>query len=238
MTPRFFAALLLIIIVSFKDSTGTQNYAISNVATKTLIQKGIHTDSLRSALRQNLDFFARHLLHGHSAVIRRYMRKYQPDSCMITTYKNSNLKINFEGVKVIKSIFVNEKADTIFVIPPFNYCDDGESYCFYNKALPRLYTDSYCCHPYNLFVLPDIDGDGVREIGIYYSSCASRFKALIIYSLKGGSWKKIASSMFDTFMKNPEKTRFNTLVRKISKGKFKICDFADGKTEWKNVVMK
>jgi len=178
------------------------------------------------------------LLKGHAAVIQNYARKYHRDTCGTLTYKNSRLKEGFEGVKAIKSIYINKKADTVFVMPPFNYCDEGESYCFYNNALPRLYTESNCCHPNNLFVLQDIDEDGIREIGIYYSSCTSRFKSLNIYSLKRGHWKEIASSTFDTFMKDPAKTRFSSLVRKISKGKFKICDFAEGQTKWETVVMK
>jgi len=239
MHARFFATFFFITAaMPFKASTGKQYVAISSSATTPLIHKNINTDSLKNALKQNLHFFTKYLLHGHNAVIRHYMQKYQRDSCLIITYKNSSLKAGFEGVKTIKSIRVNEKADTIFVMPPFNVCDDGDSYCFYNSALPRLYTDSYCCHPANFFVLPDIDEDGIREIGIYYSSCASRFKALVIYSLKGGRWKEIASSTFDTFMRDPEKTQFSTLVRKISKGKFKICDFADGETQWKTVAIK
>jgi len=239
MPKRFFATILLIIIaLSFKAQTWNRDDAISSVAARPRVQHDRNTDTLKNVLKQNLDFFAKRLLKGHRAAIQNYARKYQTNTCGILTYKDSCLKANFEGVKAIKGIFINEKADTVFVMPPFNYCDDGESYCFYNKALPRLYTGSYCCHPANFFVLPDIDEDGVREISIYYSSCASRFKALKIYSLRGGRWKEIASSTFDIDMKNPDKTQFDTMVRKISKGKFKICDFANGKTEWNTVVMR
>ncbi|HZY39317.1 MAG TPA: hypothetical protein VFE53_21820 [Mucilaginibacter sp.] len=239
MPKLFFAALLLIIItLSFKAPNRNRGDSIPCGATKPLVYNGRNTDSLKNVFKQNLDFFSKRLLKGHRSVIQNYARKYQTDTCGILTYKDSSLKADFEGIKAIKSIFINKKADTVFVMPPFNYCDDGESYCFYNKTLPRLYTGSYCCHPANFFVLPDIDEDGVREVGIYYSSCASRFKALIIYSLKAGRWKVIASSTFDIDMKDPDKTQFDTLVRKISKGKFKICDFADGKTEWNTVVMR
>jgi hypothetical protein len=196
------------------------------------------SDSLKIAFKKNVDFFANVLLKRHGLVFRNYIKKYQPDTCVMILRKNSELKAYFEGIRTIKGIRNNKKADTVFVVPPFNYCDDGDSYCFFDRTLPRLYTNSYCCHPRNLFVLPDIDEDGVREIGIYYSSCASRFKALRIYTLKIGKWKEIAGSTFDIFMKDPDKVRFNTLVKKISKGKFRICSFANGKSEWETVTMK
>jgi hypothetical protein len=195
-------------------------------------------DSLKIAFKKNVDFFANVLLKGHGVIIRNYIQKYQPDSCGMMAYNNSDLKEGFEGVKTIKSVYNDKKEDAVFVVPSFNYCDEGDSYCFYDQTLPRLYTESNCCHPNNLFILQDIDEDGIREIGIYYSACSSRFKALKIYSLKNGKWTEVASSTFDTFMKNPDKVLFDTLVKKISKSKFKICDFADGKTEWKIVTMK
>jgi hypothetical protein len=214
---------------SFHADTGAEKVT-------TLEQK--NKDSLKVAFKKNIDFFANVLLKRHSVIIRNYIRKYQPDTCRVIAYKNNDLKEDFEGVKTIRSVYSNKKADAVFVVPPFNYCDEGDSYCFYDQTLPRLYTESNCCHPNNLFILPDIDEDGVREIGIYYSSCTSRFKALNIYSLKSGKWKEIASSTFDTFMKDPDKVRLDTLVKKISKAKFKICNFADGKTEWEIVTMK
>ena len=230
MPKRLLIILIpIILIYSFHADTTGKKVRISG-------QK--NEDSLKIVFTKNIDFFANVLLKGHSASIRNYIRKYQPDSCGVIAYKNSDLKEGFEGVKAIRSVYSNKKADNVFVVPSFNHCDEGESYCFYDQTLPRLHTDSYCCHPSNLFVLPDMDEDGIKEIGIYYSSCTSRFKALNIYSLKSGKWKEIASSTFDTFMKDSDKVRFDTLVKKISKSKFKVCNFADGKTNWEIVTMK
>ncbi|QEM05589.1 hypothetical protein DIU31_019480 [Mucilaginibacter rubeus] len=196
------------------------------------------TDTLKIALEQNESFFADSLLKTGRAVMKTYMAKYQTDSCGIIVYKDSILKAGFEGVKEIKGIRENEVTDSVFVMPPFNHCDDGQSYCFYNKTLPRLYTGSYCCHPDNLFVVGDIDEDGVKEIGIYYSSCASRYKVLKIFSLKNGLWEQIGDSDFDIFTQDPSKVKFDQLVKKISKGKFTICNFLDGKTSWQTISMK
>ena len=230
MPKRLFIIFIpILLLCSFHADTAKKKAAIPEQRNK---------DSLRIAFKRNIDFFARVLLKGHGAVIRNYVQKYHGDTCGVIAYKNNNLKEGFEGVKTIRSVYSNRKADAVFVVPPFNHCDEGDSYCFYDQTLPRLYTESNCCHPNNLFILPDIDEDGIKEIGIYYSSCSSRFKALNIYSLKNGKWKEIASSTFDIFIKDPDKVRVNTLVKKISKSKFKICDFADGKTEWKIVTMK
>lgn len=185
-----------------------------------------------------MNFFADSLLNGNRAVIQGYIEKNQIDSCRIIIYADSNLKAEFEGVKAIKGIRVNSTTDSVFVMPPFNYCEEGQSYCFYDKTLPRLYTDSYCCHPDNLFVTEDIDEDGIKEVGIYYSSCASRYKSLRLYSLKNGKWEQIGDSDFDIFTRDPGKIKFDQLVKKISKGKFKICNFLDGKTKWETITMK
>lgn len=110
-------------------------------------------------------------------------------------------------------------ADTVFVVPPFNYCDDGDSYVFFDTTLPRLYTDSYCCHPDNLFSIGDINEDGINEICIFYSSCSSRFKSLIAYTLTHNKWKQIGRSLFDIGIMKPDKEK---RVRKISTGKFEM----------------
>jgi hypothetical protein len=228
MPKRLFIIFIpILLLCSFADTAKK----------KVIILKHENKDSLKIAYNKNIDFFANVLLKKRGFILRNYLRKYQL-GCGVVAYKNSDLKEDFEGVRTIRSVYSNKKTDAIFVVPPFNHCDEGDSYCFCDQTLPRLYTESYCCHPKNLFTLPDIDEDGIKEIGIYYSSCSSRFKTLIIYSLKKGKWKEISSSMFDTFMKDPDKTRFDSLVKKISKSKFKICDFANGKTEWKVVTMK
>jgi len=205
---------------------------------KSTIKKPINSDSLKIILKRNMDFFADTLLKGNRTIIQAYMSKYQVDTCGINTYNDSSLKSEFEGIKIVKGINRDKNTDTVFVVPTFNYCDDGESYCFYDKTLPRLQTDSYCCHPENLFVIEDIDEDGTREIGIYYSSCASRYKSLRIYSLKNGQWKEIGCSTFDILTRDPQNIKLNKLVRKITKGKFKICNFIDGRTKWETITMK
>lgn len=227
--------LILVILTfscKFKDKT--------NVADKKVTNNGqiYKVDSLTTILTSNKQYFRDSLLKEHSGIIDNYFSKYQIDTCGMLTQHNSELKEEFEGIKIVKGIRTNKHADTVFVIPPFNYCDDGESYCFFDKTLPRLFTDSYCCHPDNFFVCPDIDEDGINEIGIYYSSCASRYKSLRIYSLKDEHWKEVGISAFDILTQDPEKVQFDNLVKKISKGTFKICNFIEGQTKWETMTMK
>ena len=228
---------IMIMVLSWSCMSKEKAGNLNNSA-KSRVPIIVKTDTLKLALERNMIFFADSLLKTSRSVLKTYMAKYQTDSCGIIVYQDSILKTEFEGVKAIKGIKENETTDSVFVMPPFNRCDDGQSYCFYNKTLPRLYTDSYCCHPDNLFVISDIDEDGIKEIGIYYSSCASRYKGLKIFSLKKGKWEQIGDSDFDLFTQDPTKVRFEQLVKKISKGKFKICNFLDGKTSWQTITMK
>jgi hypothetical protein len=241
--PMYRCLSCLFILLVFIFSCGGNNHkttvqALDNVRDTTANALGSKKkDSLKIVLKSNLDFFADSILPGNRSLIQRYIKRYQPDSCGIITYENSSLKDDF-SIAVVRKITGGKGRDTVFVIPPFNYCDEGDSYCFTDLKLPRLYTESNCCHPGNLFVVDDIDEDGIREVGIYYSACTSRFKSLRIFSLKGGEWREIGNATFDIFTRDPDKVNLSTLVRKIRKDKFKICNFYEGKTTWETIRMK
>ncbi len=121
-----------------------------------------------SEIQSSIKYFSDSLLMTNNDILEDYLEKYQSEKCGNQNYTNKQLKDNFKGIKIIKNIRNNAQQDTVFVVPSFNYCDDGESYVFYDKSIPRLLTDSYCCNPHNLFVIKDIDEDGINEIGIYY----------------------------------------------------------------------
>lgn len=198
----------------------------------TRVFQKINKDSLLSKLNDNILLFGDSLLTNKATLLKHLIFFYQIDTCGILAYEDSILKEGFEGFKTIGDINGNKIPDTIFVLPPFNYCDDGYSYYFFDTTLPRLYTDSYCCHPYNLFPIGDIDEDGITEICIFYSSCASRFKSLIAYSLKIDKWKQIGRCTFDIGFMKPDKEK---RVRKTGKGKFEMLEIVDKKEnkEWK-----
>lgn len=197
-----------------------------------IVDQKINKDSLLRKLNENIHFFGDSLFSNKTSLIRNLVKSYQVDTCGIIAYEDSTLKVGFEGFKSIGDINGNKIFDTIFVMPPFNYCDDGDSYYFFDKALPRLYTDSYCCHPDNLFPIGDIDEDGTTEVCIFYSSCVSRFKSLIAYSLKNNKWTQIGRCTFDIGIMKPDKEK---RVRKTSKGKFEMLEIVDKEEnmEWK-----
>jgi hypothetical protein len=224
--------LSLLISCKFKD---TENNVESKIS-KT--EKTNNNASVIAIHNSNKQYLKDSLLLDNLGIIDNYFSKYQPDTWSTVIYTNAELKEDFEGIIILKGIKIDKPNDTAFVMPLFNYCDDGESYCFYDKTLPRLNTHSYCCHPDNLFVCSDIDEDGLNEIGIYYSSCSSRYKSLRIFSLKNGQWKEIGSSEFDILTQDPKKVRFDQLVKKVSKGTFEICNFIDGQTKWETIMMK
>ncbi len=223
--------LTLIFSCKFKEKTFVEN------STTKVNGQNNKIDRLDTFQNPNIQFFRDSLLNDKYGVIDNYFKIYKTDTCGSSNLKISELKEEFEGIRIIKGIRNNKAKDTIFIMPRFNMCEAG-TYCFFDKKLPRLVTDSYCCQPDNIFVVDDIDEDGIREIGIYYSSCTSRYKSLIIYSLKQNNWNEIATSDFDVLTQDPTKVKFENLVRKINKNKFKICNFIEGQTKWEMITMK
>ncbi|MGE7775252.1 hypothetical protein ACQKLP_11040 [Chitinophaga sp. NPDC101104] len=212
-------SLILTISFSCKEPTINNTHHPST----TVVQK-INEVSLLSKLNDNLLFIGDSLFTGKAVLIKELVSKYQHDTCGFIAYKDSVLKAGFEGVKIVGDINGNKSNDTVFVLPSFNYCDEGDSYYFFDTSLPRLYTDSYCCRPDNLFPIGDIDEDGISEICIFYSSCASRFKSLIAYSLKKKTWKAIGRCTFDIEFVEADKEK---RVRKMGKGKFEMLEIVD-----------
>jgi hypothetical protein len=238
--PKMLKHLLTIFLLTILINSCKENgkYVQSEPIIKSTTESSKRDDSLKITLKKNFEFFSDSLLNGNKLIIQAYLNEYLIDTCGIITYKSSILKSEFAGIKTISSITNSDTRDSVFVFPPFGYCDGGQSYCFFDEKLPRLKTDSYCCDPENLFVVQDIDEDGIKKIGIYYSTCASRYKSLRIYSLKSGQWKEIGESDFDVLTQDPTKVQFNKLVKKISKKKFKICSFIDGEKKWNIISME
>lgn len=199
--------------------------------------------SKNEVLSTDLDFFSDSLLHGHRDALKYYFKKYcgdLPCSPIGVHYDKKETKERFEGVKFIGDINHNEIKDSVFVLEPLVLCQfedeksfDGQAYYFTDIALPRLQTDSYCCHPENIFTVGDIDEDGISEIGQYYSSCSSRYKSLYVYSLKNKKWKEIGHCVYD-LMHADEKKPYKDFIKKTEKNKFQmleITDLSDDKTK-------
>lgn len=195
-----------------------------------------------SVFSNDLKFIQNSILKGKYNVDLKYF-KFK-DNCPLLKYKKQELIDEFEGFQNIGDIDKDGKDDFVFVLRMINFCDNGNSYYFSNSNIPRILTESNCCHPYSIFSIGDIDEDGSNEIAQYYSSCASRFKHFNILTLKNNQWKEIAEIDFAINNKYEQFKDFNKLYKKISKNKFQFLEISDvlanGEivSEWKTIEMK
>ncbi len=126
--------------------------------------------------------------------------------------------------KVLGDINSDGKIDSVFLLPELFDGDLGQSFTFTDIRLSKIQTGVQCNHLANLFVIDDIDEDGIKEIGLYYSSCASRFKMLRVYTFESGQWNEAGSVVFDL---NYTKPSMQKRIKKIGKGKFAMREITD-----------
>jgi hypothetical protein len=222
---------IIILIISCKDNATQMDIDSENVKTK------IVTADKHNSL--NAIFIGDTLLHGYSKQIQKYLDKYLINSCKIQKYDDSTLIKSFETPQQLGDLNNDKAIDNVFVLPPLNFCEDGQSYYFTDSDFPRLQTDSYCCHPTSIFTIGDIDENGVLEIGQYYSSCTSRYKSLFVYSLIGNKWKAVGHCVFDLGYSKSD-VDFRSYIKKTGKGKFEMLEITDltddkskvGKKNW------
>jgi hypothetical protein len=204
---------------------------------KDLKQPIISPDSVYS---NDFVFYGDTLFPGHGPLMSFLMQRYIPDTCGVLQYHKQSLRDGFEGYKLIGDVNNDQRVDCVFVLPPLNSCEQevGQSYYFTDATLPRLLSGSFCCHPSNFFKTADIDEDGICEVGFFYSSCASRYKSLRLFRLHQGEWQQIAIAGFDILTQDPEKVKFEELVRKTGKNSFQIRNYMEGKSYWEMVRLK
>ena len=204
----------------------------------------IQNTSKDSFLSNDATFINDKLLKGKFKVDLRRYDTVKVGYCFPERLNKQKAIQEFEGSDNIGDIDKNGQDDYVFVLSPINYCEEGQSYYFSNPKIPRIYTDSYCCHPQSIFSIGDIDEDGSNEIGQYYSSCASRYKTIYIWTLKKGNWEKIGEFSYVVNDEYKMFVDFKRLVKKISKNKFKFLEISDinAKGElvknWRVVTMK
>lgn len=224
-TSIFFILILLFCDCNTKPET--TNAKIAHHET-------INEDSLNKISALDDTFYSTRVLRGHQAVLKYYFKKHYIDSCPPEMYKKQEVMEGFDGLVYIGDINHNDIEDSVFVLSPLQFpcksenseIEDGMSYYFTDTTLPRLITDSYCCHPGNLFLVGDIDEDGISEIGEYYSSCVSRFKSLNVYTLKNHAWTAIGHVTYDLFYADSTKP-YSYFVKKIDKKQFKMLEITD-----------
>lgn len=160
-------------------------------------------------------------------------------------YSMDAVRYSAKQFKNVGDLNGDGKNDSVFILPGLGYCEEGQSYYFTDNKIPRIETDSDCCHTESIFSIGDIDEDGGNEIAEYYSSCASNFKCIDVWTLKENKWKLV--DKFTFFFDNGKYEAFkdfHKLYKKIAKGKFKFLEISDMRAnrevvmEWKTVTMK
>lgn len=202
--------------------------------------KGNLTDTY---LSNNIQFINDSVLMGKFKLdIAKYEIENSTKQCRPITIKKADFReYHDEGMVNVGDLDGDKKDEFVFVLTPLNSCEEGDSYYFTNNNIPRIKTDSGCCHPRNILNIGDIDEDGKMEIAEYYSSCASRYKAITIYSFKKSKWKEIKSFSFVLNDQFSIEKDFKKLFRKISKNNLEYYEISDvnGKNElvasWKQI---
>jgi hypothetical protein len=231
MKQSLFVIALLVMVSSWTRITGSG---------RTFTER-IWSDSV---LANDVQFINQKLLKGRYRVNLAPYDTIRRGFCKPEKFDSRQLIKDFEGFNNVGDLSRDGKDDYVFVLHPINRCEEGQSYYFSDPKIPRIETDSHCCHPESLFQIGDIDEDGRNELGEYYSSCASRYKAITIWSLKGGKWKEIKSFSYVLNDKYRLFEDFNKLFKKVAKGKLSYLEISDVDvtghlvSQWKTVAVK
>lgn len=205
-------------------------------------------------LSNDIQFINDSLLKGKFKLdISRYELENSRKRCFPTVMQKEefyeySLEANRNFTKEFKNLGDlngDGRDDSVFILPGLGWCEEGQSYYFTDNKIPRILTDSNCCHLEGIFSIGDIDEDGGNEIAEYYSSCASNFKYIDIWTLKENKWELVDKF---AFLYNNGKYEafkdFHKLYKKISKNKFKFLEISDTGAngelvmEWKTVTMQ
>jgi hypothetical protein len=200
-----------------------------------------------SILSNDIQFINDSILKGKFQLdISRYELESKKNRCYpIRLAKKMVYEFYEQGFKNLGDLNGDKKDEKVFVLHALNYCENGDSYYFTNNKIPRIQTESNCCHPESIFSIGDIDEDGGNEIAEYYSSCSSNLKCINIWTLKENNWKFVEKFAFYYHNGKYEAFKdFKKMYKKIGKNKFKFLEISDMRgngvpiQEWKIVTMK
>ena len=240
---------VLLILLSVSCWQKEQHATAKNITDTVRTNKQVIMNHEGQVKSNDLAYFSDSIFHGYKEVLSYYFKKYSSDTCFIWHDKTNFIdSVGVNGYHEVKTLGIvhNNIKSSVFVLYPLSYCtyyntlDDERgfnkmSYYFTDTTLPRLQTDSYCCHPSNIFLAGDIDEDGVSEIGQYYSSCGSHYKSLFVYTLKNNQWKEIGHSVFDQHYMTYDR-QFSSYVKKAGKGKFIMYEKTDLSSDSTNAI--
>lgn len=255
---RLFILIICLVIVSCERKI-EESHIEERAGTKKIFLEPIHQLSYEwqlvaikngtskdSVLSNDIQFINDSILKGKFKLdISKYEIESRKKECYpIRLRKKLFDEFYNEGYNNLGDLNGDNKADSVFVLHALNYCEEGDSYYFTDNSIPRILTDSNCCHPYSILNIGDVDEDGKSEIAEYYSSCASRYKAITIYSLKESNWKEIKSFSFVLNDKYFIEKDFKKLFRKTSKNHLEYYEISDVNMEgdlvaaWKKIKIE
>lgn len=78
---------------------------------------------------------------------------------------------------------------------------------------------SSCLHLTDVYPISDMNEDGILELAVYESSCASRYKAIRVYSLTDMQWQEIGHATYDVGYPDPP---IPDRITKVKKNEFTI----------------
>jgi hypothetical protein len=218
------------------------------------VEKLKNSKPKKSILSNDIQFINDSILKGKFKLdISRYELEDSKKGCLPTIMEKQDFyehsveadRSSTKEFKNLGDLNADGKNDFVFILPSLVWCEEGQSYYFTDNKIPRILTDSNCCHVENVFSIGDVDEDGGNEIAEYYSSCASNFKYIDIWTLKENKWKLVDKFAF--FYNNGKYEAFkdfHKLYKKISKNKFKFLEISDMRAngeavmQWKTVTMK
>lgn len=223
-----FSALLL---TACRDKAH-HHLTADNQSADSLAAKADSTIPFTRVKATDLGFFSGSVFHGYRGTLQFYFKKYGSDSCKPIVYEKSVVVKDFSGVINLGNIH-RATTTAVFVLNPLNHCSfknektpNGQAYYFTDTTLPRLQTDTYCCSPNNLFLVGDINEDGISELGEYRSSCSGRLKTLYVYTLKKKYWKEVGHCLYDLRYADDAKP-YNSFIKKTGKKKFEMLEITD-----------
>ncbi|OUL62153.1 hypothetical protein [Flavobacterium sp. AJR] len=238
--------LLIIIILSITsckngvEKTGTKKAFLepNQISYDWQLFAAKNGTSKDSVLSNDIQFINDSILKGKFKLdISKYEAESKIKECLPFRLKKKMFDEYYnEGFNNLGDLNGDKKEDYVFVLHALNYCEEGDSYYFTDNSIPRILTDSNCCHPSSIINIGDIDEDGKSEIAEYYSSCASRYKAITIYSLKDSEWKEIKSFSFVLNDKYFIDKDFKKLFRKTSKNNLEYYEIKDVNIEGKLIA--
>lgn len=209
MKPYFFNFFFFLFLILLKCQPDTPNLA-------PLQQDKEHSINYRQALLSD-------------SLLHKNVRHYLADTSNIILMKQMFEQIEeFRKFQVYGDINGDKQLDSAFLVPELQHTlrdgyEDGVTVIFSDPKIPYIKVNQMCVQFQNFSPIGDIDEDGWLEMLQYYSSCASRYKSLILLKCTPNrkEWAEVESCTYDTYYDDPP---WQQRIRKLRKNQFEMIE--------------